>query len=279
MKEMPSRRLGCREATSATPHVSPSMQASWREWLRGESSAASGGCSSTAAPVGFRRHRRGARSRSSRRSGADPDPPCKAGEKSRLECRSRQSSRFTLWMVIWVPVYWTQNGPSNFLSICDFANFVTLVAIWSESALLVSSRLAVVLVIRLVWAVDFLGRLLFGAHPVGGTEYMFDAASPWWLRMLSLFRLSMVPLLVWLMHRVGHDGAASASNARRARPLPARPAARHAGEESRLDVVPLRRRADPPAAPPLRLRGGPDRHDPPLPSRRSAGPTSSSSWR
>ncbi len=112
---------------------------------------------------------------------------------------------FTLWMVIWVPVYWTQNGPSNFLWICDFANFVTLVAIWSESALLVSSQLAGVFVIQLVWAVDFLGRLLFGAHPVGGTEYMFDAASPWWLRMLSLFHLWMVPLLVWLMRRVGHD--------------------------------------------------------------------------
>jgi len=109
------------------------------------------------------------------------------------------------WMAVWVPVYWIHNGPANFLWICDFANFVTLAAIWSESALLVSSQLAGVFFIQTIWAVDFFGRLLLGFHPIGGTEYMFDPSLPWWLRALSLFHLWMVPLLAWLMLRVGHD--------------------------------------------------------------------------
>jgi len=108
-------------------------------------------------------------------------------------------------MAVWVPVYWLHNGPANFLWICDFANFVTLAAIWTESALLVSSQLAGILFIQALWGVDFFGRLAVGFHPIGGTEYMFDPASPWWLRALSLFHLWTVPLLAWLMLRVGHD--------------------------------------------------------------------------
>ncbi len=112
---------------------------------------------------------------------------------------------YTLWIVVWVPVYWRHNGAANFLWICDFANLVTLAAIWLESALLVSSQLVGILFIQLIWAIDYLGRLAFGAHPIGGTEYMFDPGTPIWLRAFSLFHLWMVPLLVWLAGRLGHD--------------------------------------------------------------------------
>ncbi len=112
---------------------------------------------------------------------------------------------YTVWMAVWVPVYWQHNGPANFLWLCDFANWVVFLAIWVESTLLISSQLAGILLIQLVWAVDFGGGLLFGLHPVGGTEYMFDAAKPLWLRGLSLFHLWTVPLLVWLVRRVGYD--------------------------------------------------------------------------
>ena len=112
---------------------------------------------------------------------------------------------YTAWMAVWVPLYWQQNGAANFLWLCDFANWVVFLAVWSESALLVSSQLAGVFLIQLVWAVDFISALLVGRHPVGGTEYMFDAAKPLWLRSLSLFHLWTVPLLVWLVGRVGYD--------------------------------------------------------------------------
>lgn len=112
---------------------------------------------------------------------------------------------YTVWMAVWVPIYWQQNGPANFLWLCDFANWALFVAIWRESAVVLSSQLAGILLIQLVWAVDFASGLLAGVHPVGGTEYMFDAAKPIWLRGLSLFHLWTVPLLVWLVRRVGYD--------------------------------------------------------------------------
>ena len=112
---------------------------------------------------------------------------------------------YTLWMVVWVPVYWRENGPSNFLWICDFANFAILWALWRESALVASSQLAGVLFIQVVWAVDYFGRLLLGAHPIGGTEYMFDLQTPILARAFSLFHLWSVPLLIWLVRRIGYD--------------------------------------------------------------------------
>ncbi|KAB2960962.1 MAG: hypothetical protein F9K16_11395 [Thermoanaerobaculia bacterium] len=112
---------------------------------------------------------------------------------------------YTAWMAMWVPVYWIENGWTNFLWICDFANFVLLVALWTGSALLATSQLVGVLFIQILWAADFLGRLVTGVHPIGGTEYMFDAARPLGVRALSLFHLWTVPLLIWLVARTGHD--------------------------------------------------------------------------
>jgi hypothetical protein len=112
---------------------------------------------------------------------------------------------YTLWMLVWVPVYWRANGPANFLWTCDFANFAILLALWRESALVASSQLVGVLFIQVVWAIDFFGRLLLGSHPVGGTEYMFDVQTPIMARAFSLFHLWSVPLLIWLVRRIGYD--------------------------------------------------------------------------
>jgi hypothetical protein len=112
---------------------------------------------------------------------------------------------YTAWTAVWAAVYWSQNGWDNFLWLCDVANFLLLVAIWRESALLASAQAAGVLLVQIVWAVDFFGGLLFGVHPVGGTEYMFDPAKPLWLRLFSLFHLFVPPLLLWLVWRLGYD--------------------------------------------------------------------------
>jgi hypothetical protein len=112
---------------------------------------------------------------------------------------------WTAWMAFWVPVYWHENGPANFLWLCDVANFLLLVALWRESALLFSSQAVGVLLIQTLWAIDYFGALFSGAHPLGGTEYMFDGASPPWLRALSLFHLAVPPLLLWGVRRLGYD--------------------------------------------------------------------------
>lgn len=112
---------------------------------------------------------------------------------------------WTLWVAVWAPVYWFEAGPGNFLWLCDMASFVLVAAFWLESPLLVSSQAVGVLLVQTAWAVDYCGRLIFGVHPIGGTEYMFDPAKPLWLRSFSLFHLVMPPLLLWAVHRLGYD--------------------------------------------------------------------------
>ena len=112
---------------------------------------------------------------------------------------------YTAWMAAWVPVYWVQAGPGNFLWLCDVANFVLLAAFWLESPLLVSSQAVGVLLVQTLWGVDFLGRLALGRHPIGGTEYMFDPSNPLLGRAFSLFHLAVPPLLLWAVWRLGYD--------------------------------------------------------------------------
>jgi hypothetical protein len=112
---------------------------------------------------------------------------------------------YTAWIAVWMPLYWLHHGPANLLWFCDLANLVVLVGLWRDSPLLLSSQLVAVGVPQLGWMVDYFGRLFFGGHPIGGTEYMFDPGEPLWLRSLSLFHLWMLPLLVWLVRRTGYD--------------------------------------------------------------------------
>ena len=112
---------------------------------------------------------------------------------------------YTAWFLIWVPVYWIDNGPANFLWLCDVANFVVLAAIWLESSLLFSSQAVSVLLIQFAWIVDVGTRLVAGFHPIGGTEYMFESVRPLLGRLLSLFHVFMPVLLLYAVWRLGHD--------------------------------------------------------------------------
>ena len=61
------------------------------------------------------------------------------------------------------------------------------------------------LLVQVFWISDVVCRLLFGFHPIGGTEYMFDPAKPLALRLVSLFHVAILVLLVWGLHRLGYD--------------------------------------------------------------------------
>jgi hypothetical protein len=112
---------------------------------------------------------------------------------------------YSAWFLVWVPVYWIHHGAANFLWFCDLANVIVLFALWSESAVWLSSQLVGGLFIQAYWAVDFFGRLLFGTHPFGGTEYMFITSDPLWLRGFSLFHIAVPILLLWTIYRLGYD--------------------------------------------------------------------------
>ena len=112
---------------------------------------------------------------------------------------------YTLWLAIWIWVYWHSYGPQNFLWLCDVANLVLGLAIWLESPLLFSSQAVGVLIIQALWIIDFCSRLLVGVHPIGGTEYMFDPEKSTALRSLSLFHVFVPALLLWVIWRLGYD--------------------------------------------------------------------------
>ncbi len=110
-----------------------------------------------------------------------------------------------LWLLVWVPTYWRVWGPVNFLFLCDIAAGLTCIGLWTSNSLLLSSQAISSLLIDFAWGLDVAWRLFFGRHLIGGTEYLFDARFPLWVRLLSLFHLFLPFLLLWALHRVGYN--------------------------------------------------------------------------
>lgn len=112
---------------------------------------------------------------------------------------------YSAFIAVWMPLYWSYYGPQNFLWFCDLANFIILFALWLESPILLSSQLVSILLIQILWTIDFSGRALFGIHPIGGTEYMFETARPVIIRLFSLFHIATPLITLWAVGRVGYD--------------------------------------------------------------------------
>ncbi|MFZ3217652.1 MAG: hypothetical protein WA192_16455 [Candidatus Acidiferrales bacterium] len=110
-----------------------------------------------------------------------------------------------VWLLIWIPAYWYAWGPGNFLHLCDIAVILACVGLWTNNALLLSSQAVSSVLIDAVWTLDVAARLLFGRHLIGGTEYLFDAGSPLWTRLLSLFHVALPFVLLWSLGRLGYD--------------------------------------------------------------------------
>jgi len=114
---------------------------------------------------------------------------------------------YTAFMAVLIPAYWQNYGPTNFLYFCDVSLMITLVGIWTESALLVSMCAVGILASQALWVIDFLSNLL-GFPLTGMTDYMFAADHSLFLRGLSLFHGWLPFLLVFLVWRLGYDGRA-----------------------------------------------------------------------
>src|SRR5207302_11030656 len=112
---------------------------------------------------------------------------------------------WTVWLLVWAPLYWRQYGPQNFLYFCDIGNILIGVGLWLESALIFSWVACGVLLFQTLFTMDLLGTLLTGHHLIGGTEYMFDPHLSLAVRLLSLFHLVTPPLLLWAIWRLGYD--------------------------------------------------------------------------
>lgn len=111
---------------------------------------------------------------------------------------------YTAFMVVLIPVYWANYGPTNFLYFCDIALLLTLVGIWKESPLLISMPAVGILMPQALWCADF-AVTAFGGKLAGMTGYMFDEHKSLFLRGLSFFHGWLPFLLVYLVARLGYD--------------------------------------------------------------------------
>ena len=112
---------------------------------------------------------------------------------------------YSAFVAVLVPCYWAWYTPWNFLYFCDVAVLITLVGLWREHPLLISSQAVAILLPQALWVVDFGARLVAGVHVTGMTAYMFNDELHWFVRALSSFHGWLPFFLIWLITRVGYD--------------------------------------------------------------------------
>ena len=112
---------------------------------------------------------------------------------------------WTVWLILWAPVYYHQYGAQNFLFFCDIGNVLIGIGLWMESPLIFSWAACGLLLFQSIYVIDLAGALLSGRHLIGGTEYMFDPHLSLWVRLLSLFHIVTPPLLLWAIRRLGYN--------------------------------------------------------------------------
>lgn len=111
----------------------------------------------------------------------------------------------TVFTILLIPTYWYYYGPQNFLWISDIGLFLTAIALWSQSQLVMSVAAVGVLGFELFWNIDFFAQLLFHMQLTGLSDYMFKIEYPFFLRLFSLFHI-VVPVL-WILYlaQYGYD--------------------------------------------------------------------------
>jgi hypothetical protein len=112
---------------------------------------------------------------------------------------------WTVWLIVWIPLYWRQYGLQNFLFFCDIGNILIGLALWLESPLIFSWQACGLLLFQTLYTLDLVGALLIRRHFIGGTEYMFDHGIPLLVRLVSLFHVVTPPLLLWAIRKLGYD--------------------------------------------------------------------------
>ena len=108
------------------------------------------------------------------------------------------------FLLVMVPVYYQNYGPTNFLYFCDISLLLCFISIWTERPLFASMAAVGILLPQVLWCLDFMGELL-GVHLVGLTAYMFDPNRSLFLRGLSFFHGWLPFLLLFSVKRLGYD--------------------------------------------------------------------------
>lgn len=111
---------------------------------------------------------------------------------------------FTAFVLVLVPYYWYEYGPTNFLYYCDVALFLAVAAAWTERPIFASMAAVGITIPQLLWQADFVGQWL-GMPLTGMTDYMFDPGISLFARGLSFFHFWLPLLLIYFVRRLGYD--------------------------------------------------------------------------
>jgi hypothetical protein len=113
----------------------------------------------------------------------------------------------TIFVVVMVPTYLREYGPTNFLYFCDVALLLTVAALWLENSFLASLAAVGILLPQIVWVLDVATHLV-GLKITGMSDYMWDESIPRFTRAISLFHGWLPILLFYLVRRLGYDARA-----------------------------------------------------------------------
>lgn len=108
-------------------------------------------------------------------------------------------------LVVYLVTYTWAYGLANFLLLCNLSVILTVIGLWTGSALLLSSQAVAILMVGTAWGLDVLSWVLFRVHAIGGTEYMWDPQYPLFARLLSLYHVALPLTLFWALRQVGYD--------------------------------------------------------------------------
>lgn len=111
---------------------------------------------------------------------------------------------FLVFVLILLPVYKNFYGWTNFLWFSDISLFITLIAVWTENALLASMMAVGLLIPEIGWNIDFFVRLFLKKKIFGLGEYMFDQDIPLYIRLLSLFHVILPVIWLYMLFCLGY---------------------------------------------------------------------------
>ena len=112
---------------------------------------------------------------------------------------------YTVWMLIWVAVILAEQGPQNFVWLCNVAKFLILYSVWTGNRLLLSSQAGTFVLVGAVWALDLLVALPGRESLTGFTDYMFNPELALAARVASLYHVFVPLFLLWVLTRTGYD--------------------------------------------------------------------------
>jgi hypothetical protein len=112
---------------------------------------------------------------------------------------------WTLAFVIVEAVEISIYGPQQLLWFSHLALIGITVTDWTGSRLLASILAVGLLLPELAWIVDVAIALIAGVSPTGATAYLFDPTRSLAARLVSLFHLSLAPMILLLVMRLGYE--------------------------------------------------------------------------